>query len=155
MAKTFIAIIVFKYFKAVLFFLVGFGVLRLARTPPVLVAHQLARIFRSDPESELIRRSVAVLRELPPGEAIGIGVIAIAVGLVFATEGTLLSVRVWWSTYFTIVLTAMGIPLEIFEIVRRPGSLRRYALLVVNFAILIYLWARRNEFREDPRTRRT
>ncbi len=153
MAITFLAIIVFKYFKAVLFLLVGLGVLRMAHTPPVTMAHQLARIFRSDPESELIRRSVAVLRELPPGEAIGIGVIAIAVGLVFATEGTFLSLRIWWSTYFTIVLTAMGIPLEIFEIVRRPGRVPRYVLLAVNLGILTYLWARRNAFRKDFRER--
>lgn len=150
MTKTFIAIIVFKYFKAALFLLVGLGMLSLARTPPVIAAHHLARIFRSDPESELIRRSVEVLRELPPGEAIGIGVIAVAVGLVFATEGSLLTARIWWSTYFTITLTAMGIPLEIFEIVRRPASVRRYVLLAVNVAILIYLWAKRNEFRDEP-----
>lgn len=150
MTGAFIAIIAFKYFKALLFLVVGFGVLSLVRTPPLAVAHQIARIFRSDPESELIRRSGEILRELTPGQAVGIGVIAIAVGAVFATEGSLLTARIWWSTYFTIVLTAMGIPLEIFEIVRRPASIRRYVLLAVNVAILVYLWARRNEFRDQP-----
>jgi len=40
------------------------------------------------------------------------------------------------------------IPLEIFEIFRRPWGFRRYLLLAVNAAILLYLWKRRNEFRD-------
>ena len=47
----------------------------------------------------------------------------------------------------TIVLTALGIPPELIEIARRPASGRRYALLAINVAILVYLWRRRNEFR--------
>jgi uncharacterized membrane protein (DUF2068 family) len=46
-------------------------------------------------------------------------------------------------------LTASGIPFEIWEILHRPWAFRRYLLLVVNIAILLYLWARRNEFREN------
>jgi uncharacterized membrane protein (DUF2068 family) len=76
-----------------------------------------------------------------------IGAASILVGLVFAAEGTLLALRIWWATYFTIVLTALGIPLEIMEIARRPDSVRRYLLLAVNVAILVYLWRRRNEFK--------
>ena len=45
------------------------------------------------------------------------------------------------------MLTALGIPPEILEIAKRPGSARRYLLLAINVAILIYLWTRRNEFR--------
>jgi len=56
--------------------------------------------------------------------------------------------RVWWATYFTIVLTALGIPPELIEIARRPSSTRRYVLLAINLAILGYLWTRRNEFRD-------
>ena len=145
----FIAIIVFKYLKGVLFLLLGIGTLRIAHMPSVPTAHQIARFFRFDPESELVRRSAAILHELTPGQTIGIGVVLLVIGLVFMTEGTLLSARIWWSTYFTIVLTAMGIPLEIYEILRRPGHVRRYTLLAVNLAILLYLWARRNEFRTE------
>ena len=47
----------------------------------------------------------------------------------------------------TITLTALGIPLEIYEIFRRPASVRRYLVLLVNVVILLYLWNRRNEFR--------
>ena len=39
--------------------------------------------------------------------------------------------------------------MELIEIARRPESSRRYLLLVVNVAILVYLWARRNEFKSS------
>ena len=144
MSGGFLAIIAFKYFKAVVFLLVGIAALSLSRANPLPTAEQVARFLRSSPENELVR---AVSR-LTPGWAIGIGVVSLFVAAVFGTEATLLTARVWWSTYFTITLTALGIPLEIFEILRRPSGVRRYLLLAVNAVILLYLWKRRNEFRE-------
>jgi uncharacterized membrane protein (DUF2068 family) len=139
----FLAIIVFKYSKAVIFLLVGIAALKLSRSDPFPTAVDLARFFRSSPENELIK----LTSSLTPGWALGIGFVSLFVGAVFGTEATLLTMRVWWSTYFTIVLTALGIPLEIFEILRRPTGYRRYLILAVNVAILLYLWMRRNEFR--------
>jgi uncharacterized membrane protein (DUF2068 family) len=149
MTPGFIAIIVFKYMKGALFLLLGFGALRIAKMPEMPDAYQIARFFRSDPERELVRRAAEILRELTPGQTVSIGVIALVVALVFIMEGTFLAFRIWWSTYFTIVLTAMGIPLELYEILRRPASIRRYLLLAINLAILFYLWARRSEFRTE------
>ena len=141
----FLAIIIFKYFKAVVFLLVAIAALKLSRADPFPTAEEVARFFRSSPENELIR----VFSHLTPGLALGIGFASLFVSLVFGVEASLLAARVWWSTYFTIVLTALGIPLEIFEIFRRPSGLRRYLLLGVNVAILLYLWRRRNEFRDS------
>ncbi len=144
MSGGFLAIIVFKYFKAVVFLLVGIAALSLSRADPFPTAEQVARFLRSSPENELVR----AISHLTPGWAIGIAVASLFVAAVFGTEATLLTARVWWSTYFTIVLTALGIPLEIFEIFRRPSGMRRYLILAVNVAILLYVWKRRNEFRE-------
>jgi hypothetical protein len=147
----FLAIIVFKYFKAVVFLLVAIAALRLSRADPFPTAEEVARFFRSSPENELIR----LISHLTPGLALGIGFASLFVSAVFGVEASLLTARVWWSTYFTIVLTALGIPLEIFEIFRRPWGFRRYLLLAVNAAILLYLWRRRNEFRDEFREGKT
>jgi hypothetical protein len=141
----FLAIIAFKYSKAVVFLLVAIAALSLSRADPFPTAEEVARFFRSSPESELVK----LVSRLTPGWALGIGFISLFVSAVFGTEATLLTARVWWSTYFTLVLTTLGIPLEIFEILRRPSGLGRYLLLAVNAAILIYLWRRRNEFRDS------
>jgi uncharacterized membrane protein (DUF2068 family) len=141
----FLAIIIFKYFKAVVFLLVAIAALKLSRADPFPTAAEVAHFFRSSPENELIR----AFSRLTPGLAMGIGLLSLFVAAVFGTEATLLTARVWWSTYFTIVLTALGIPFEIFEIFQRPSGFRRYLLLAVNVAILLYLWRRRNEFRDS------
>jgi uncharacterized membrane protein (DUF2068 family) len=141
----FLAIIIFKYFKAVLFLLVAIAALTLSRTDPFPTVEQVARFFRSSPENELIR----AFSYLTPGLALGIGFASLFVSVLFGVEASLLTARIWWSTYFTIVLTALGIPLEIFEIFRRPFGFRRYLFLAVNAAILLYLWKRRNEFRDE------
>ena len=140
----FLAIIVFKYFKAVVFLLVAIAALTLSRADPFPTAEDIAHFFRSSPENELIR----AFSHVTPGLALGIGFASLFVSLVFGVEATLLTARVWWSTYFTIVLTACGIPLEIWEILHRPSSVRRYLLLAVNAAILVFLWTRRKEFKD-------
>ncbi len=145
----FLAIIAFKYFKSVVFLLVAIAALSLSRTDPFPTAQEVAHFFRSSPESELVK----AFSRLTPGLAMGIGVVSLFVAAVFGTEATLLTARVWWSTYFTLALTALGIPLEIFEILRRPSGFHRYLLLAVNAAILLYLWKRRNEFRDEFRRR--
>jgi hypothetical protein len=140
----FVAIIAFKYFKAVIFYLVGIAAFQLWRANPFPSAKDIARFLRSSPENELVRW----ISRVTPGEVLGIGLLSFFVAAVFTAEGTLLAGRVWWSTYFTITLTTLGIPLEIFEILRQPSAFRRYLILVVNVVILVYLWRRRNEFRE-------
>jgi len=140
----FLAIIAFKYFKAVVFLLVAIAAFSLSRADPFPTAEEVARFLRSSPESELVR----AFSRLTPRGVLEIGFVSLFVSAVFGTEATLLTARVWWSTYFTITLTALGIPLEIFEILRRPSGFRRYLLLAVNGAILVYLWRRRNEFRD-------
>lgn len=147
LSAGFIVIIAFKYLKAAVFALVGFTALHLARLSSMPTVADVAHFFRS-PENEVVRRIAALIREVTPHQAVGFGVISLLVAGVFATEGTLLACRIWWSTYFTIVLTSLGLPLEIYEIVQRPASIRRYVLLAVNAAILVYLWKRRNEFRD-------
>lgn len=144
----FVSIILFKYFKAFVFGLFGAAALRLAHLAGISSVTELARFFRVSPERQLIQSLASVIADLTPGQAIGIGVVSLVVAVIFAAEATFLCFRVWWSTYFTVVLTACGIPLEIYEIFRQPFSVRRYLLLAVNAAILMYVWKRRNEFRQ-------
>jgi predicted branched-subunit amino acid permease len=142
LTSGFIAIIVFKYFKAAIFLLAAIAIFRISRADPFPTAEDIARFFGASPENEIISR-------ITPRLAIGIGFASLFVGCVFGIEATLLAFRVWWSTYFTITLTALGIPLELYEIYHRPHGPGRYIILAVNAAILVYLWRRRNEFRED------
>ncbi|MEO8432289.1 MAG: DUF2127 domain-containing protein [Acidobacteriota bacterium] len=148
MSGGFVAVIVFKWVKGIAFVIFGVAALRLSRASPMPSAVQIAKFLSVSKENELVRRVAEIMSTVTPGQAVGAGVASLAIAVVFFVEGILLAARVWWSTYLTIALTAMGIPLELYEIFHKPDSVRRYVLLAVNAAILLFLWTRRNEFRK-------
>jgi uncharacterized membrane protein (DUF2068 family) len=147
LSAGFIGIIVFKCLKGTAFILLGLAVLHIARLARHSEPMQIARLLGVDQNKLVVQHLSLFLQGFTAGQVQAIGAAAFLIGLVFATEGTLLAMRIWWAPYFTIVLTALGIPPEILEIFRRPASGRRYLLLAINLAILVYLWKRRNEFR--------
>jgi uncharacterized membrane protein (DUF2068 family) len=148
----FVGIIAFKFLKAAAFLLLGAVALRIAYLPNHSEPMEIARFLGVDERRTLVQHLSLVLAALTSRQVQGIGAASLLLGLVFAAEGSFLAMRIWWATYFTIILTALGIPPEILEIAKRPGSIRRYVLLAINLAILVYLWRRRNDFkmiRED------
>jgi uncharacterized membrane protein (DUF2068 family) len=147
----FIAIIVFKFLKALAFGLLGVGALRLAHLPKNSLQMVLVRKLGVSGDSILVRDVSNVIDTLTKGQVQAIGAAAIFIALVFAAEGTFLILRKPWAPLFTIVLTALGIPPEILEIVKRPHSARRYVLLAINASILYYLWRKKDEFRHAPK----
>lgn len=147
LSAGFVWIIVFKYVKGLSFLLLGAWVLHIARLARNSEPLQIARLLGVSERKLIVEHISAFLAAFTPRQVEAIGAAAILIGLVFLAEGTCLWMRFWWAPYFTIALTALGIPPEIVEIVRRPYSGRRYLLLAINAAILVYLWRRRNDFR--------
>ncbi len=150
----FLAVIIFKIVKGAAFVVLGIAALKLSRSGEMPTAVQIANFLSVSRENELVRRLADLIRGVTPAQATAAGIAGLVIAAVFILEGILLASRVWWSTYLTIALTALGIPLEIYEIIHRPDSVRRYLLLAVNLGILIFLWTRRNEFREHRVARR-
>jgi uncharacterized membrane protein (DUF2068 family) len=147
LSAGFIGIIVFKCLKGAAFILLGLAVLHIARLARHSEPMEIARLLGVDQNKLVVQHLSLFLGDFTAGQVQAIGAAAFLIGLIFATEGTFLAMRIWWAPYFTIVLTALGIPPEILEIFHRPASGRRYLLLAINLAILIYLWKRRNEFK--------
>jgi uncharacterized membrane protein (DUF2068 family) len=147
LSAGFVWIIVFKYVKGLSFLLLGAWVFHLARLARNSEPLEVARLLGASERKLIVQHLSTFLSAFTPRQVEAIGAAAVLIGLVFVAEGTCLWMRFWWAPYFTIALTALGIPPEIVEIVRRPYSGRRYLLLAVNAAILVYLWKRRNDFR--------
>ena len=148
LSAGFLAVIVFKYLKAAAFLLVGLAVLRFEHLNVRDPSMEFARFLNANPERESIRRVSKFFEEITPGQGRALGVAALAIGSIFAAEASFLMARIWWATYFTIFLTLLGIPLELVEIWRRPHHQRGWYFLLINLAILIFLWLRRNEFQD-------
>jgi uncharacterized membrane protein (DUF2068 family) len=147
MSAGFVAIILFKYFKGAIFGVVGIAALHFAKLKAPPSVEEIAHFLRVTSENQIVKYLAHLIHEVTPGQAIGLGVLSLFVAAVFVAEATLLACRIWWSTYFTIVLTAMGLPLEVYEIYRHPGKVRTYVVMAINVAILVFLWRRRNEFK--------
>ncbi len=145
------AIIAFKFAKLAGFLLLGLAALKIARLPPDWSEHEAMKLVGAHHTEPLLRYVASAMSVLTPHQIEALGGAAILLALVFGAEGTLLALRVWWAPYLSVVLTAMGLPFELAEIARRPESLRRYLLLAVNAAILVYLWRRKDEFRPEGR----
>lgn len=152
LSAGFVVIIFFKCLKGALFILIGIAALRLVKMHDIPTAAQLARFLGVSADSHIIQRVAGALSRTTPQRAAEVAAAALFVAAVFFAEATLLIFRIWWSTYLMIGLTALGLPLEVFEIVQRPRYVGRYIALLINVAIVIYLWRRRNEFR-TPRRR--
>ena len=67
------------------------------------------------------------------------------------TEGAGLLFRKRWAEYFTVVMTGVFIPLEVYELVKRYTTLR-LGVLALNAAVLGYLISKLREKNGSPRT---
>jgi len=145
----FIAIIAFKFLKAAALVFVGVVVLRFVHVTRYGAPMEFARFLNAGSDRESIRWLSTFFDHITTGQREALGAAALMIGAVFAGEGLLLLARIWWATYFTIGITLLGIPIEVLEIWRKPHLFRGWVYLVINVAILAYLWRRRNEFRDE------
>jgi uncharacterized membrane protein (DUF2068 family) len=137
-AGPLIAIAIFKLCKAVPLVAVAIGAQRLMQNDVRLTIERWARDVRTDPNDRLLHEVVSRLTGLTPQQmrAISLGLFLYA-GL-FATEGVGLLLRRRWAEYLTVISTALLLPLEIWEVIRRPHAMR-WIVLVINLLIVIYL----------------
>ena len=83
-------------------------------------------------------RLVALFVKTTPGDLRVLGVVLLAYGCLFATEGTGLWLQKRWAEYLTIIATASFLPFEGYEIIKRV-AIGRLAILLANLAVLVYL----------------
>jgi uncharacterized membrane protein (DUF2068 family) len=147
LSAGFLAVIVFKFLKCAGFILLGAAVLHIAHVSRRDPTMELAEMLGVNAHRFGVEKLQEIYEQFTPGQVQALGLAALSVGLVFGAEGAFLTARFWWATYLTITLTALGIPVEILEIAKRPQHPRGYALFAVNLTILAYVWTKRNEFR--------
>lgn len=116
-------------------------VLNIVRHDPIQTVIGWALKLHVDPANSYLRLLLAHLLDL---DAHRLELIAAGVALyviLFGAEGVGLLLGRLWAEYLTVVETAGFIPLEMYEIVRKPGA-PRVAVLAGNVAIAAYLAVR-------------
>ena len=138
----------FKLLKAAALLAVGFGVLKLLHKDVAAEMGSWIDYLRVDPQNHFVQKMLEKAGLLNDRKIKELSVGTFAYATLFLTEGTGLAFRKRWAEYFTIIVTASFMPLEIYEIAERVSTVR-ILLLLVNIAVVIYLiWELRRGSRE-------
>ena len=97
----------------------------------------------------LYMATIAKWGHLSTAKQVALAIGAVLYGLLEGLEGIGLLLRRRWAEYLVLIATAVFLPVEIEEIVRRPTVLKVGALLV-NLLIIGYLIWRKRLFLERP-----
>jgi uncharacterized membrane protein (DUF2068 family) len=128
----------FKLAKAVLIVAVALDLLRLGPTGLVATVTWWAARVHIDPYGAHFAQVVSAIAGLGGWNVKAVSAALLAYGGLFVIEGVGLVLHRRWAEYFTVIVTGSFIPLEVYELVRRPDA-GRAALLAVNVAIVWYL----------------
>jgi uncharacterized membrane protein (DUF2068 family) len=140
-----VVIIVLKCLKGALFLAAGAALAVFRRDPSSRWLLHVAERADGDPRLRLTAR---VLREVSHGFELHFSAIVAAcviAGLALCAEGIFLWLGYAWAPWVTIFLTGAWVPVEFWELFRR-FSLRTLVLMVVNVAIVAYLFVHRRDF---------
>ncbi len=131
-------IALYKLLKVLLLLASAYGVLRLR---DATVLERLSHWIASKPsgiEQDFLRRGLAFISGLSPARISALGYVTLAYAAIFTIEGLGLWFRQRWAEWLTIVVTGSLIPLELYELFRRP-TIGKAAVLAGNIAIVVYL----------------
>jgi uncharacterized membrane protein (DUF2068 family) len=145
-------IAVFKLVKALTLVAVGIEAVRLAHANDAAGSvAQLVEKFGFNPGARYLDHALAKIANLPPKDFKDLGIGSFVYAALFITEGIGLWLAKNWAEWFTAIITASLIPLEIFEIHHHP-TITKVIVLILNLAIVAYLVVRIRGQRSKPPT---
>jgi uncharacterized membrane protein (DUF2068 family) len=141
---------VFKLIKAGL--LVALGVASLLAAPERLArsAERIMRWMGAYAGRDTVQHAVTRLLSVGRATTERFGLFSLCYAVVFTIEGIGLLRKKSWAEWLTVFVTASFIPVEVYELVRRPAP-GKIAALVLNAAIVAYLVWRRLQDRRGHR----
>jgi len=134
-------IVIFKFFKGAMLIAVALGAHHLMNHDVSDFADHLVDAFRVDPNNQYIEAVLAKLQVLDAKQLKALSIGSFFYAAIVLTEGTGLALRKHWAEYFTIIVTASFLPLEIYELAHRVTAIK-IVVMAINVAILAYLIVR-------------
>jgi uncharacterized membrane protein (DUF2068 family) len=128
----------FKLAKGLLLLAVGVGALRLLHQDVAVTATHWINALRVDPGNFFIHHLLARLANVDDQKLKEVSFGTFFYAALSLTEGIGLAFRKRWAEYFTTILTASFIPLELWEIHRHLTE-AKILILAINIAVLAYL----------------
>jgi uncharacterized membrane protein (DUF2068 family) len=139
----------FKLSKAIFFTAVGAGALHLVNKDVGSVLMHVIDTLRIDPERHFVGILMDHVGLISRHDLRRAGILSFLYAVVCVVEGTGLVLEKRWAEYFTVILTAMGLPWESYELVER-FSVYKVGLLGINLVVLLYLlWILKKRRKEE------
>lgn len=130
----------YKLLEAIALFAAGIGLLRyLHRDISTPVLHWI-HVLRVDPDNLYIHRILAKVFAVSPKQLKELSAGSFIYAALRLVEGVGLILKKRWAEYLVVIVTAVFIPLEIYELFRRFTAIR-CVLLLANVGIVWYLAA--------------
>jgi uncharacterized membrane protein (DUF2068 family) len=133
-----VAIGALKLLEAALFVLLGVGVIRMLHKDLVDEVTRLVVALRFDPEGRFVSVLLDKVALINPLRLKEISAAAFAHAGLDILEGVGLILRKIWAEFVTLVVSALFLPLEFFELVRHVTWIR-IGIAGVNVAVVVYL----------------
>jgi uncharacterized membrane protein (DUF2068 family) len=131
-------IALFKFFKASVLIVTGIGILKLMHNDVATTLDHWGAMLGLDPGNRFVDHALRNAANIPPNKIKDIGLGSFVYAALFLTEGIGLWMLKHWAEWFTVVITASLVPLEVWEIHRHPTAVK-ILVLVVNIAVVGYL----------------
>jgi uncharacterized membrane protein (DUF2068 family) len=142
-APTLYVIIAMKLMKGLLFLLLALGVYSLSDNNLPEEFQQLLQFLHLDPEKKFFAHLADQIAALTEKKMMWLAGGTVFYSLFSLVEGVGLIFRVSWAGWLAIGESAFFVPIEMYELVRRP-SLGLFVVLALNVFIVWYLFQNRS-----------
>ena len=139
--RIILAIVIFKFIKGALLIAIALGAQHLVNRGVGDFTERLVDSFRVDPDNRFIHLLLAKLSVLDAKRLKELSIGSFFYAAIVLTEGTGLALHKRWAEYFTILVTASFLPLELYELAHKVTPIK-IVVLVINLAIVVYLISR-------------
>jgi uncharacterized membrane protein (DUF2068 family) len=132
------AIAIFKLSKAALCLAAAIGMFSMLHHDAQTEIRKLLHVFRISGDREFAQKILAKANLITLPKKKLITVLLGFSSIMFTVEGVGLLLKKPWAEYFTVILTSLGVPIELYEIIHHATGLK-FAALTVNLMIVAYL----------------
>jgi len=136
----------FKLLKGILLIALGVAALKLLHADFASMVEDWARLLGFLQNSRFLGRALSAAATLTPDRVRDVIVGSFLYGGLFLTEGIGLWLLKRWAMWFTVIITASFLPIEIYELAHRPST-GKITLLAINLVLVGYLIRRIREGR--------
>jgi len=147
--KVLRVIAVLKFLETAAIVAAGFAALKLLNPATLDAISAWSEALPGQQQQRVAQHLLDQLSGISPHEVRALGAGAILFAAIFLMEGIGLWLQRRWAEWFSLVATALFIPLEILELLRH-ASLSKIIALVLNFLVVAYLIARIAAVKPEP-----